>query len=205
VETAAAERAPSALKARLELARDPRQRRGVRRPAWASASVAVAAAASAAVLALAGSPASAPTVASAATLATRSPALPVGAADEGRLVWPWAAGAGLSFPNWARPFGFTAVGARIDRLSGRVATTVFYAVPHSGNLIGYTIVSGRELAAGTPVRQTSWDGEMLSTFSEHGRAVVTWIREGHTCVLSGSPTLLKQLMRLAASTPRYSS
>jgi len=194
---ARSESAPSSLRARLELARNPRRQHRARRPAWATATVAVGAMATVAVLALVGGPTTAPTVASAATLATRTPVMPAGAGQAGKLVWPNADG--LPFPDWSRRFEFTAVGARRDGLGGRTATTVFYAA--SDNLIGYTIVSGRALLIGARSRESTWDGTRLWSFQQHGRAIVTWLRRGHTCVLSGSPALLKQLLRLAASEP----
>ncbi len=201
ISDASAERAPGALRARLELARDPRERRSLRRPAWAVGAAAAASMAAAVVLLLAGTPASAPTVASAATLATRPPVMPAGSARSGMLEWPYAVG--LRFPSWARQFGFTAVGARTDRVSGRVATTVYYA--RYPNLVAYTIVSGRPLLAGAQTHKWAWDGVELWSFRSHGRAVVTWERSGHTCVLSGSPALLKQLLTLAGSEPKYRS
>jgi anti-sigma factor RsiW len=196
ISQAAGERAPGSLRAAVELARNPRDRHRARRPAWASAVVAVGALAAAAVLVLAGGPTSAPTVASAATLANRTPTMPAGRDNSTTLAWPYAAGAGLPFPDWARKFGFTAVGWRRDRLDGHLATTVFYA--RSGSLIGYTIVSGRPLLIGARSRESAWDGTRLWSFGEQGRAVVTWLRDGHTCVLSGSPALLSELQRLAA-------
>jgi anti-sigma factor RsiW len=193
---AAEERAPSALRARLELARDPRPSRVRTRRAWTAIPAAAAAAAAVVVLTVGGGP-GAPTVASAATLAFRTPLHPAGQATGSTLRWPTAGE--LVFPDWARRFGFVAVGARGDRIDGRAATTVFYQ--RAEQRIAYTIVSGSPLSAGTSMRPATWEGTRLSSFKAHGRAVVTWLREGHTCVLSGSPTLLGQLERLAAWTP----
>ncbi len=192
---ASEEHAPSSLRARLELARDPRRRPVARRGVWGTATAAVGAMAAAAVILLAGGPASAPTVASAATLAVRAPVMPAGAGHAGKLAWPFANG--LSFPDWTQRFGFTAFGSRSDGISGHTATTVFYA--RGQNEIAYTIVSGRPLSIGTRSHESAWDGAQLWSFQERGRAVVTWLRSGHTCVLSGSPSQLGQLLRLAAT------
>ena len=197
--SAAEERAPSALRARLELARDPRPRRVLPRRGLTAIPLAAAAAAAVIVLTVGGGP-GAPTVASAATLAFRAPVQPAGSevAHTETLSWPTAGG--LSFPDWVREYGFSAVGARTDRLGDRVATTVFYK--RDGARIGYTIVSGHALAAGTSARSTTWHGTHLLSFTKDGRAVVTWLRGGHTCVLSGNPGLLSELQRLAVSKPR---
>jgi hypothetical protein len=194
VSQAGGERAPSALRARLELARDPRPRS--RRPRGRWAAVPAAAAVAAAIALTVGGPA-APTVAAAATLAGRAPVEPAGAGQGTTLRWPTASG--LWFPDWATRFGFVAIGMRRDRLNGRDATTVFYK--RDGQRIAYTIVSGRPLAAGASTRAATWAGTRLSSFGLAHRVVVTWLRSGHTCVLSGSPALLAQLERLAAWKP----
>jgi hypothetical protein len=138
-------------------------------------------------------------VAAAATLATRTPVAAATPANAGGRALRWPSAAGLSFPDWARAFGFEAVGVRRDSLDGRLATTVFYA--RAGQRVAYTIVSGRALIAGTSMRTTAWDGMRLQSFDANGRTVVTWLRNGHTCVLSARPGLLSQLMQLAAWKP----
>jgi len=192
------ERAPSVLRARLELARDPRPRRALPRRGWTAIPAAAVAAAAAIVLTVGGGP-GAPTVASAATLAFRAPLHPAGseAAHSETLRWPTAAG--LAFPDWAREYGFKAVGTRTDRLGGRDATTVFYY--RGAAQIAYTIVSGRALAAGAAASASMRHGTRIWSFNKSGRAVVTWMRGGHSCVLSGNPALLSELQRLAASKP----
>jgi hypothetical protein len=113
------------------------------------------------------------------------------------LTWPRAAG--LPFPNWAGRFGFSAVGMREDRLDGRLATTVFYS--RAGQRVAYTIVSGSPLAVGAHTRLSTWNGTVLRSFPAGGRAVVTWLRSGHTCVLSGDWRLESDLLRLAVWNP----
>jgi anti-sigma factor RsiW len=196
---ASQERAPTALRARLELARapDPARRRVGR--SWAAIPAAAAAAAAVIALTLVGASAGAPTVAAAATLASRAPLHPVGPASANTETLRWPTAGGLSFPDWARRFGFVAAGMRTDRLDGRLATTVFY--DRHGQRIAYTIVSGRALAVGAANRTSSWGGTQLSSLTANGRAVVTWLRGGHSCVLSGSPALLAELRWLATWKP----
>jgi hypothetical protein len=117
------------------------------------------------------------------------------------LSWPTASG--LALPDWVREYGFKAVGARTDKLGDREATTVFYN--RDGMRVAYTIVSGHALDAGTAASESMLRGTRLWSFTKSGRAVVTWLRGGHTCVLSASPALLSQLQRLAASKPHTPS
>jgi hypothetical protein len=78
---------------------------------------------------------------------------------------------GVRFP---RPAAWRAVGTRTDVVSGRLTRTVFYE--RDGARVAYTIVSGPAL--------------------EHGRRVLpgggalTWVRDGHTCVVSGPAAVL---------------
>jgi hypothetical protein len=202
ISIAAEERAPSALRARLELARDPRPRKALPRRGLTAIPAAAAAAAAVVVLTVGGGP-GAPTVASAATLAFRAPLHPAGAEVSRTETLSWPTAGGLSFPDWVREYGFRAIGARTDRLGDRVATTVFYK--RDGARIGYTIVSGHALARGTAASGSMLRGTRLWSFTKSGRAVVTWLRGGHTCVLSGNPALLNELQRLAASKPYTSA
>ncbi len=100
---------------------------------------------------------------------------------------------GIYFPNW-QSRGFRATGQRRDRIDGREATTVFYQ--WAGRRIGYTIVGSPPLRA--PAGKVSWlNGTELRTLAVDGREVVTWRRDGHTCVLSGASA--GALQRMAAS------
>jgi anti-sigma factor RsiW len=83
---------------------------------------------------------------------------------------------GLRFPqrdDWR------AVGVRDDEVDGRATRTVFYE--RDGKRIAYTIVAGPPL-----------DKEPRQLRTRDGRAVIEWVRDGHTCVISGDidPALL---------------
>ena len=88
---------------------------------------------------------------------------------------------GLRFPH---PANWRAVGVRGDTVDGRTTRTVFYE--RDGNRVAYTIV------AGPPLGDSS---ERLHTRA--GRTVFRWVRDGHTCVISGSvdPALLTNVSR----------
>jgi hypothetical protein len=109
---------------------------------------------------------------------------------------PGLRAAGLPFPYWEDAFGLRATGVRYDRVGGQPATTVFYA--RGNDRIAYTIVAGSALPAGEPARSTVLAGVRFWTLSANGRAVVTWLRAGHSCVLSGSSAKLSSLLRLAS-------
>jgi hypothetical protein len=104
---------------------------------------------------------------------------------------------GVAFPYWDERFGWRATGARSDRLDGRAVQTVFYS-NRSGQRIGYAI------AAGTPAPKASggvvrWrHGTPYRLLDEHGVAVVTWLRSGHRCVVSGRGVSAATLLRLAS-------
>lgn len=102
---------------------------------------------------------------------------------------------GVRFPNFAGKFGWRAVGVRVDELEGRDMRTVFYE--RGGKRIAYTIVGGEQLEW-PDVEPTVRDGVKLRPFDEEGREVVTWLRGGQTCVLSGDGVSSDTLLELAA-------
>jgi hypothetical protein len=193
VRAVADERAPAALRARVAM---PRK---AARPARRIGALAVAGTATlalAVVLTLGGGPARAPSVADAAVLATRPPAAPAPEALRGAATLPSPRGAGLPFPNWEEKFGWKATGVRHDRLAGRAATTVFYR--RGSEAVAYTIVGGGPLPVGSHTPASGRGGTEFLGFAAHGRHGVTWLRRGHTCVLSATSTSEAALFRLAA-------
>jgi hypothetical protein len=170
------------------------------RPAIARGLLAVAAvAAVATVLAIAlsaggGHPTMSLREASAPTLrrATAS-APPESAGNRAQLA---AAVEGVSFPYWEERFGWRSTGARSDRVDGHAMTTVFYADAH-GHRIGYAILAGRppRLSGGV----IAWRGRTPYRLSvENAAPVVTWLRDGRLCVMSGRGVSSATLLRLAS-------
>src|SRR3954454_5670218 len=194
VRAASAERAPAALRARVAVARPARRRPARRIGALAAAGIAAIAAVIA--VTLGGGGAESPSVADAAVLSTRPAAAAVPEPARGTATLSRPREAGVLFPSWAGHFGWRAIGSRQDRLVGRSATTVFYR--RHGQVIAYTIVGGGPLPLGSPARATARDGIALRSLTTHGRSAVTWLRGGHTCVLSGTGTTHSALLRLAA-------
>jgi hypothetical protein len=126
------------------------------------------------------------TVAQAATIALR-PATAVVAepASDDHVALPGVQSEGMPFPYWEDRFGWHATGERTDRMAERLLTTVFYR--RGAKRIAYTIVSGSELPPVAAAHMTARGGAVLAGSWSSGRPVVTWLRLGHTCVLSGGP------------------
>jgi hypothetical protein len=104
---------------------------------------------------------------------------------------------GVPFPYWSERFGWHSTGSRSDRVDGRQITTVFYA-DSSGGRVGYAIL------AGTPAPRVgrgvvAWRGGVsYRLLTENGAAVVTWLRDGHLCVVSGHGVSSATLLKLAS-------
>ena len=104
---------------------------------------------------------------------------------------------GVSFPYWEERFGWRSTGARSDRVGGRTVMTVFYA-DRSGRRIGYAIVAGSPAPAinGGLLRWRNGTAYRLAT--QNGAPVVSWLRSGHLCVVSGRGVSGAMLLRLAS-------
>jgi hypothetical protein len=179
---AAAVPAPAGLRARLERSRAAR-----RRPVGIALGLAGAAAAILLVLLLVPGR-DGPSVADAAVLATRAPTAGAPA--------PLPAVEGVRFPRWNERFAWRATGVRSDRLGDRDATTVYYR--YDGHRIGYTIVGGSALALPSRGARVLRGRTAFHSLRLGGRTVVTWRREGHTCVLSGAGVRPRTLLALAS-------
>jgi hypothetical protein len=103
---------------------------------------------------------------------------------------------GVPFPSLAGEFGFDEAGSRADELEGRDTKTVFYE--GQGSRIGYTILAGDAIDPPEGAQRTVQNDVELSAFTEDGREVVTWLRDGRTCVLSGEGVSRETLLTLAS-------
>jgi len=154
---------------------------------------AVAAAALAAVLIVPSG--QSPTVVEAARLSDGPATESVGAdTDNERLLA--ADVEGVPFPNWSDEFGWREDGTRTDRLDGRSARTVFYE--RGDKRVAYTIVSGKGIPAPGGSRPATRNGVRFHALADGGRRVVTWWRDGRTCVLSSADVGDPQLIKLAS-------
>jgi hypothetical protein len=193
--------APASLRARVdELTsasapqRAPRWRRALVLPG----ATAIAAAAAAVVILVSGG-ASAPTVPAAAHFAVASatlPSPPTNANEPDELA---LRGAGIPFPAWDKR-GWMTAGARTDTVGGRRITTVFYRTP-SGKRIGYAITSGAPLAGVHGNTATRYG--VTFTMEPAGDAkLITWVRNGHTCIIAGRNVSYGTLLALASADER---
>jgi anti-sigma factor RsiW len=190
--------APARLRAEVE-----RRRRGKARSARArrrrfDLRVPLAAAAAAAIalaLVLPGALTGGPSVADAAALAAKPPTMGAPAAVPGTPQLLRAKVDNVPFPNYAAKFGWKPSGAREDDPSGRDAETVYYT--KDGRTMAYTIVSGDALKPPSDARSIPRADVEYRTFRDDGRAVVTWERGGHTCVLSSKSVPPAELVALA--------
>jgi hypothetical protein len=186
-------RAPAWLRARVE----PERKRRRRPFSLPLAGGLAAGAAFALILALVlPGGAGGPTVVEAAELAARPAAAPAPGPDPSEPALLDARAAGLAFPSWAKEFGWRATGRRVDELDGRRAVTVFYE--KEGRRIGYTIISGERIDPPDEARRAVREDTVLYGLSSDGRVIVTWLRDGVTCVLSGSGVEADILLDLAA-------
>ena len=103
---------------------------------------------------------------------------------------------GVPFPNLADQFGWREAGARSDQLEGRETQTVFYL--RGGRRIGYTILAGDAIDPPADSQATMLNEVELWASSVDGRQVVTWYRDGRTCVLSGEDVDRAELLELAS-------
>jgi len=140
-----------------------------------------------------------PSLTQAAALASRGAANPAPTPD------PDDPGVKLSeqvgdvyFPNWTSTLGWRPTGLRRDVLEMHSAVTVYYSL--GAARMAYTILSAPALpqpAATVTVEK----GVTVRTLRLHGRLVVTWRRDGSTCILTGRDVSAAQLRRLALTDP----
>jgi anti-sigma factor RsiW len=189
--------APPGLRSRVKAdsARPPKRIRRRRLAIGGALAGAAAAAALAAILVLP-SGAGGPTVVEAANLSdlpAQQASVPVDAQNPKLLD---AAVEGVPFPNLHAEFVWQEAGKRSDELDGRQTVTVFYE--REGQRVGYTIVSGDAIDPPAGSRATTQNGVELHTSTENGQAVVTWLRGGRTCVISGKGVSAKDLREVAS-------
>jgi anti-sigma factor RsiW len=192
------DRAPAALRARVEAERPSPRTAARRRIVYGGGFAgALAAIALALVLLLPSGTPGAPSVSEAAALAVRGADQSAPGPDPSNPTTRLDENVGeVYFPNWATSrLHWRAVGERVDRLKGRTAVTVFYEWGKAR--IAYTIV-GTPTLTGLTAPETSVDGTAVRTLTLNGRLIVTWRRAGAACVLSGSGVKASELQMLAA-------
>ena len=90
----------------------------------------------------------------------------------------------VAFPAWGEALGWRATGIHRGEVDGRAATAVHYE--RDGRLLAYAIVSGDPLEAPGDARIVTAAGTRVALFDADGRRAATWVRQGRTCVLTGT-------------------
>lgn len=134
-----------------------------------------------------------PSVTDVARVALRPAAAPAPVARPGGELLTASAGP-IAFPTWTRA-GWHAVGERTDTIGGHELRTVFYA-DGSGRRIGYAIADAALPVVGG--RLVERHGARLRVLASGGTRVVTWRRDGRTCILAGRDVATGRLLTLAA-------
>jgi hypothetical protein len=189
--------APLALRERIEAERASPSRPVRRRRLQAFGAIAGAAAAAALVVTLVlPSGGAGPSVVEASALSELPAEQPVVGVDPANPKLLEASQSGVPFPNFEALFGWRQAGSRTDELDGRETTTVFYE--KGGRRIGYTILSGAAIDPPDDAVPTDLNDVALDSLNEGERQIVTWLREGKTCVLAGDNVSDKELLELAS-------
>jgi hypothetical protein len=186
--------APAGLVRRVEVAlqRPPPPRRS-----WPAQALAVtaAAAAIAVVAVVVAITSGGPSVTAAAALVDRGPTEPAPAGSPEAPALLDRRFGGVTYPDWSR-FGWMTMGARRDSVEGRDADTVFYT--HHGHVIAYTVIAGEPLEPPAGATTEHAGGLELHRFRDGHRDVVTFVRDGRTCVLAGHVISSDTIVKLAA-------
>jgi hypothetical protein len=139
----------------------------------------------------------APSVLATASLAARGPVLPPPAEDTANKALLKSSIEGVPFPYWGE-LKWESSGARDDKIEGRDARTVYYDNA-KGVRAAYTILGGDAIDPPSDAAKRTDKGVQLYVVEDKGRRVVTWERNGHTCVLSAPLAISEQkLLDLAA-------
>jgi hypothetical protein len=194
--------APDALRARLEAMIDEAGGRKKRRPLssrWRHTLFVPAATALGivvvALVLLLGSGSTAPTVGQTARLALSSATAPAPPPDPARPGLLLAAVDGIPFPSYVSRAGWEASGSRTQAVHRRSIVTVYYRAP-DGTRVGYSIVPGDALARPRGATRVVHGIRYIFGRAGSGR-FITWVREGHTCVIAGRRVSNRTLLGLA--------
>jgi len=189
-------RAPSTLRARVTQVRaDARAPRRRPRRTWsiAAGAATVVAVVLLALLVLAPGAAAPPSVHDVATLALRVPdgPAPPPAPDDPRYVD--ASVGSIRFPSNAYTASSSPSGVREARLTGRRVVAVSYG--EGDGRVGYAVVDGPVLPWPAGAARIRAGTVPVATYVRDGAQVVTWRRDGHTCVVASRTAPLTRLLR----------
>jgi hypothetical protein len=186
--------APGGLRTRIEAQRSGRRR--LPRPLALGTALATGAVVALVLLVVLPGGAGGPSIASAASFSARPATDPAPPPQAGQPKLLDREVGGVPFPSWQETFGWRTTGQRADSIGGRDTATVFY--DKQGKRVGYTIVDGKPLKVPAGAAHATRNGVRLHTFRTDGRLVVTWRRNGRTCILAARSVPRDTLLKLAA-------
>jgi hypothetical protein len=139
----------------------------------------------------------APTIVEAARVGALPPEAPPPPRARDRPRELAVAAAGIAFPAW-QTFGWSPAGVRRDDIEGREVTTVTYRTAARAS-VAYSIVDGEALKKPEGASTRNVEGISVTTHRAGGRWIVTWVRDGHTCIITAPATVpLDKLVALPA-------
>lgn len=193
--------APHDLRRRIDRERRlALRRRGLRVRRVARAAAAVTAACAVAIAVFAADLRSGdPSLADAARVALRAPTstLPAGSREGPALRAPTIDG--VAFSNFEyRTGNLRAIGVRQDRSRGRQVVIVSYA-DGGGGRIAYGIVAAPALDVPAAARRVTYRGMHFAVLHSGTATVVTWRRQGHTCILASREASQARLLGIGAT------
>jgi hypothetical protein len=172
-----------------------------RRVAGAVAATAATALAALLALAQAGGGTQSPTIAEAAAVALREPALAAPARDPRAPAFLRASSGGVAFPDYTQSgLGWRADGLLRTRRGGHEIVAVSYTRATAGR-VGYAIVGGAPLRATKDAATVVRDGSRYAVSRDGAMQIVSWQRGGRTCVLASRDASAQALLRLASWRP----
>lgn len=104
------------------------------------------------------------------------------------------AAGGVRFPFLEESFGWRAIGTRSDLRGDHRLMTVTYE--QGRQRLGYTIVVGARLPPPAATTDQVERAVRLRFFLAGGRPVLTFVRDGRTCILSGAGLSMEELVTL---------
>jgi anti-sigma factor RsiW len=100
-----------------------------------------------------------------------------------------------AFPNW-KYLGWRTTGDRLDNVGGQQVETVYYQTA-GDERVGYSIVGGATVPLGKAQLALRRRGVSYWVLPHGGATVVSWRRDGHTCVLASREASARTLISLA--------
>ena len=147
-----------------------------------------------------GAGSSAPSIDQTAKLALAPASAPAPPRDAAHPELLAAAVDGIPFPSYGQRGGWQATGSRTQLVHDRKIVTVYYRA-QDGTRVGYSIVPGSSLS--NPGGLHAMRGGVRYWFGrEDSGRYVTWVRDGHTCVIAGKTVSNRVLLRLAIADER---